>query len=90
MWRGIHTSDRAMVYTACPVFLYGGKSDNPLPPLTKHQHESSRVKRLPTFPGEVGKTLDDKQVFFLFTSICTHPTPAPATGNQAQSLLYGR
>lgn len=41
---GIHTSDRAMVYTACPVFLYGGKSDNPLPPLTTHQHGSSRVK----------------------------------------------
>lgn len=41
---GIHTSDRAMVYTACPVFLYGGKSDNPLPPLTKHQQKSSRVK----------------------------------------------
>ena len=25
------------------MFLYGGRSDNPLPPLTGHQHESSRV-----------------------------------------------
>ena len=33
------TSDRVMVYTACAVFLYGGTSDHPLPPLTARQHE---------------------------------------------------
>jgi hypothetical protein len=38
------TSDRVMVYTACAVFLYGGTSDHPLPPLTARQHERERAQ----------------------------------------------
>jgi hypothetical protein len=36
---GADTSNRAMVYTACAVFLYGGTSDQPLPPVTARWEE---------------------------------------------------
>nr|CAB3498310.1 unnamed protein product [Digitaria exilis] len=40
-----------MVYTACAVFLYGGISDHPLPPLTAHRSERAREG---TRPREYG------------------------------------
>ena len=44
---GLDTSDRVMVYTACAVFLYGGTSDQPLPPLTARGYEREHGYRSP-------------------------------------------
>nr|CAB3493337.1 unnamed protein product [Digitaria exilis] len=40
-----------MVYTACAVFLYGGISDHPLPPLTAHRSERAREGTRPRAYG---------------------------------------